>query len=201
LIIVVFYSSESNTWKIGDFGLTVSGTSKNPITTKEAKGSTCYRAPELLRNDPKYNNKVDIWAIGCITYEVAAEQKAFSDDLETLDFNDQEKKLPEDIVLDEGPKQLIVQIIRQCLRIEPKERPTTLTIGNWLKEYLGLSGSVVKLENTQESTSHIDESLSIPGISCVLQLLIFSSNRPFAHGRCRNDVGDGSSAHAPLDEI
>jgi serine/threonine protein kinase len=170
---VVFYSSESNTWKIGDFGLTVSGTSKSLITTKEAKGTACYRAPELVRNDPKYNNKADIWAIGCITYELTTEERAFSGDMETYLLTDQEKKLPENLVLDDGPKQLISQIIRQCLLIEPNERPTTKSIGNWLKAYLGLSGSIMEMESTtQKSTTHINEPPFLAGISCVFQPLI-----------------------------
>lgn len=169
----MLYSSEHKTWKIGDFGLTAAGTSKRPITTKEAKGTPGYRAPELLTNDPKYNNKVDIWAIGCITYELTTEQRAFSDDLDIFYFTDQAKKLPENIVIDDGPKELISQIIRQCLRIEPNERPTTKTIGNWLKAYLGLSGSAMKMEDTaQGRRPRMNDSPSLAGISCFFLLLM-----------------------------
>lgn len=90
---LVLYSSEGNAWKIGDFGLTVRGTSKNPIATKYGGGTSCYRAPELLKEQPKCNNKVDIWAFGCIVYELIAQQMAFRDDFEThgWSFSDQEK--------------------------------------------------------------------------------------------------------------
>ena len=80
--VIVLYSSVDENWKIGDFGLTVRGTSKNQISSSEAKGSGGYRAPELLK-DNKYNNKVDLWAFGCITWELIAERRAFNDDFET----------------------------------------------------------------------------------------------------------------------
>ena len=54
--------------KIGDFGI-----SKKLIDTKHANtnniGTSYYMAPELL-NQEKYDNKIDIWALGCIIYEL-----------------------------------------------------------------------------------------------------------------------------------
>lgn len=67
-------------WKIADFGLTVEGTSSEPLETYQAKGTTGYRAPELILPDitPKaYTNKVDIWGLGCIIYELATGIQAF----------------------------------------------------------------------------------------------------------------------------
>ena len=139
---IVLYSSERNSWKIGDFGITVRGTSKNPITTNEAKGTACYRAPEILKTvkgKTKYNNKVDIWAIGCIVYELTMEKQAFNSDIDTFEWKDQEKRIPTDVVLDTAPRELISKIIRKSLRAEPKERSTAKNICDWLREYLGLS--------------------------------------------------------------
>lgn len=80
LLTLVLYSSYNKLWKIADFGLTTEGTSKLAITTVYSKGTEGYRAPELLSEDPKFSNKVDIWAMGCILYELVVRKKAFAGD-------------------------------------------------------------------------------------------------------------------------
>lgn len=163
---IVLYSSERKAWKIGDFGLTVRGTSKNQISTTKGKGTPCYRAPEILKDDSKYNNKVDIWAIGCIVYELITEQQAFRSDHDAWEWRfstDQEKKLPEEIVLDDAPKQLLSKIIGKCLRIEPNERPTVKVINSWLREYLGLPSNE-SIISSDPSFSRLDRVPSSPGI-------------------------------------
>src|ERR1700694_4136583 len=83
----VLYSATSKTWKVCDFGLTAEGTSKRAHTTLSARGTACYRAPELIRERPSYNNKVDIFAMGCILYELAnGGRKAFSNDFSVLQY-------------------------------------------------------------------------------------------------------------------
>lgn len=80
LIFVVLYSFRSNCWKITDFGFTAEATSKRAHTTHLARGSASYRAPELLAEFPKYTNKVDIWALGCILYELVCHKRTFAGD-------------------------------------------------------------------------------------------------------------------------
>ena len=57
--------------KIGDFGI-----SKHCYSTKTYVGTQYYKAPEIL-NGNVYNNKVDIWALGCILYELFTLEKCF----------------------------------------------------------------------------------------------------------------------------
>ena len=57
--------------KIGDFGI-----SKICESTKTDTGAMLYKAPELLRGD-EYNNKIDIWALGHILYELFTLKKCF----------------------------------------------------------------------------------------------------------------------------
>ena len=79
--VLVLYSSRTSLWKLADFGLSVDGLSN---TTKYSRGTPGYRAPELLAMEEEpawYTNKVDIWAMGCILYELATGQRPFKSDL------------------------------------------------------------------------------------------------------------------------
>lgn len=48
--------------------------------TRYSQGTSSYRAPELLDDEPTFTNKVDIWALGCILYELAKGKVAFRED-------------------------------------------------------------------------------------------------------------------------
>ena len=61
------FLDKNNKLKIGDFGI-----SKILKSTKYATsqvGTYNYMAPEIIKGE-KYNNKIDIWALGCIIYEL-----------------------------------------------------------------------------------------------------------------------------------
>ena len=62
--------------KIGDFGIS----KKHNNTMSMANtlvGTNIYKAPEIHGSMP-YNEKADVWALGCILYELATLQPAFS---------------------------------------------------------------------------------------------------------------------------
>ena len=54
--------------KIGDFGISKL-LDNNDKYAKTTVGTNNYMAPEVIKGD-KYNNKVDIWGLGCIIYEL-----------------------------------------------------------------------------------------------------------------------------------
>jgi serine/threonine protein kinase len=87
LLILVLYSSRDEQWKIADFGLAAETDSKRAITTVYSRGTEGYRAPELLLDEPKFSEKVDVWAIGCILYELTMCKKAFPSDLQVRQFS------------------------------------------------------------------------------------------------------------------
>jgi len=130
MLIPVLYSHKDQAWKIADFGLTSEGTSKTPHTTRYSRGTSSYRAPELIR-DAKYTNKIDIWAIGCVFYELVFKNKAFPGDAAVLDYALNNISfghilpLPfePDTVSDETRKVFISRIILQILDIDPVKRP------------------------------------------------------------------------------
>ena len=60
--------------KIGDFGISkiLDGTSY----AKTMAGTLLYMAPEIVKG-VKYTNKIDIWSLGCILYEICTLKKCF----------------------------------------------------------------------------------------------------------------------------
>jgi serine/threonine protein kinase len=155
LIYVVLYSIKDSLWKLADFGFTSEATSGALHFSMEAKGTSGYRAPELIESGV-YNNKADIWSLGCILYEFTVGQKAFEDDFATHDFKTSGKILKiilgEDI--GEKDKDGIVEVILNTLNIEYSSRPSA---SNLLSEFSS-SFQSIQLESTD--IAHIREVVS-----------------------------------------
>lgn len=80
---IVLLSLTTGLWKIADFGLTREGTSTGNRRTEHANGTASYRAPEMFQGSHgTFNNKVDIWALGCIMFELFTRQRAFDNDID-----------------------------------------------------------------------------------------------------------------------
>lgn len=86
---LVLFSFREGLWKVADFGLAMQGTSRSVHITTTARGTVCYRAPELVRESGNcyFNNKVDIWSLGCIMNELIRNQRAFADDVAVQNFD------------------------------------------------------------------------------------------------------------------
>lgn len=132
--IIVLYSHKDQAWKIADFGLTQQGTSKRAHTTRYSRGTGGYRAPELLQHDEddkaRYTNKVDIWAFGCILYEVVYQKKAFGTDnvvwryaLEYPSAAEGLQNLSADTISDEREFEFVSEVIQDVFQVEAVRRP------------------------------------------------------------------------------
>ena len=81
--------------RIGDFGITKRLPLKRDYLT-ELIGTPCYLSPELLK-DQKYNDKNDIWGLGCVLYEMCKQSKPFKakreDELQRMIVKSNLKKL------------------------------------------------------------------------------------------------------------
>lgn len=125
----MLYCPQDESWKIADFGLTRDGTSERAHTTRYARGTAGYRAPELLQAAKhQFTNKVDIWAIGCILFELASRRKAFADDFTIalyIQSNGQTLKLPStsDTLLTEDRRTFVSNMIFAMLEINERRRP------------------------------------------------------------------------------
>ncbi|NXU75891.1 NEK5 kinase, partial [Oreotrochilus melanogaster] len=66
----IFLSNNGNVAKLGDFGI-----ARQLNSTVEfahtCVGTPYYLSPEICENQP-YNNKTDIWSLGCVLYELCA---------------------------------------------------------------------------------------------------------------------------------
>jgi serine/threonine protein kinase len=101
--LVVFFSLTTRKWKVGDFGLAAEGFTEMEKTTLYGRGTQGYRAPELLPRldfDAEvksfYSKKSDIWALGCVFYEVAFSKQLFKQDISAIGWamSGTELKLP-----------------------------------------------------------------------------------------------------------
>ncbi|XP_035698278.1 serine/threonine-protein kinase Nek8-like isoform X2 [Branchiostoma floridae] len=70
----ILLNRKKNVVKIGDFGISKILSSKSKAYT--VVGTPCYISPELCEGKP-YNQKSDIWALGCVLYELASLKRAF----------------------------------------------------------------------------------------------------------------------------
>eukprot|EP00960_Hanusia_phi_P043707 756211-Hanusia_phi.AAC.1 len=61
--------------KLGDFGISKSLSSTEDMASTVI-GTPYYMSPELCQNEP-YNHKSDLWAVGCLLYEVVMLRHAF----------------------------------------------------------------------------------------------------------------------------
>src|SRR5438552_1447779 len=78
---VVLFSAHDKTWKLSDFGFTSECSSSSFRQSECRRGTPGYLAPELLLDtEAIYNKTVDIWAMGCIFYQLANGQKLFATD-------------------------------------------------------------------------------------------------------------------------
>ena len=64
----------------------MTGGSKFAYSTNSAHGTDCYRAPELVKRNSKVTMKSDIWALGCVMYELLMGQKRFPYDHDAWEY-------------------------------------------------------------------------------------------------------------------
>lgn len=90
-------------------------------------GSPLYMAPELVSNKP-YTEKVDVWSLGVITYQLLSGKTPFeSRNLKKIDYNIKYKQIKFEDKKDEfwsDISQHAKDFILACLERDPKQRPT-----------------------------------------------------------------------------
>jgi serine/threonine protein kinase len=80
----VLFCRDTQKWKVSDFGLYFRHAPNRFGTGDPIRRSGFYESPETLSPSPIYETKADIWALGCIFYELVEHKPAFSDATEVL---------------------------------------------------------------------------------------------------------------------
>lgn len=74
--VLCYYNNGVLTIKLADFGMS------RPVFPEDKNSlhvvTTCYKPPEILLGNRSYNEKIDIWAMGCTFYEMVMQQDLFS---------------------------------------------------------------------------------------------------------------------------
>jgi serine/threonine protein kinase len=125
----VLYSLKDSAWKLADFGFASEANSQSVQISSKGRGTPCYRAPEFFADyKPGFTNKVDIWSMGCILYELAVGRRAFENDYAILEYRLSRK--PPVVLLDDcfssDEKDTIKKNIAVMLQVDPSLRPSAL---------------------------------------------------------------------------
>jgi serine/threonine protein kinase len=122
LTIFVLYTQRYGLWKITDFGISAEATSWRARGTQFSRGTSSYRAPELLTETPIFTNKVDIWGLGCILYELCVKKKAFGEDWNVQQYV-RHPSLPFSSHLPNEWHSVVRACIQKLLQVEWQQRP------------------------------------------------------------------------------
>lgn len=152
LISVVLYCQRENQWKLTDFGISAKVTSNSFRATQFSRGTSSYRAPELLAEEASFSNKVDIWGLGCVLYELTVGDCAFQGDWAVREYICDKTHLS--ISLPQLASFLqfhVSEFVQHLLHREPKERPSASNarlICDWYCRLLNLSVARILVDNT-----------------------------------------------------
>ena len=141
------------------------------MTSLYARGTPGYRAPELIIDDSRrYTNKVDVWALGCIFYELLTHEKAFKEDYNIREYHNT-STLNLTITISNVPDVLqshFSEILQELLHLDFERRPKTTELSSILQSYLAILN--------QDTAQSLDDLQSIPHYSQWKKLM----------GGCRN---------------
>ncbi|XP_033104478.1 serine/threonine-protein kinase Nek11-like isoform X2 [Anneissia japonica] len=111
---------KNNMIKIGDVG--ISRVLTGADSTWSFVGTPCYMCPEIMEGK-MYNNKCDIWAVGCILFEICALRCAFEgDNFMNKIFNVQLPDIPQTYHQD------VQELIHILIVKDPIKRPSATEI-------------------------------------------------------------------------
>ncbi|KAM4581541.1 serine/threonine-protein kinase Nek10 isoform 1-T1 [Odontesthes bonariensis] len=117
---------------ITDFGLAKQKQENSKLTS--VVGTILYSCPEMVKNEP-YGEKADIWALGCILYQMATLQPPFySSNMLSL-----ASKIVEAVYepVEEGAfSERVTDMIRWCLSPDADQRPDIVAVSSRISDLM-----------------------------------------------------------------
>ncbi|MEM9353434.1 MAG: serine/threonine-protein kinase [Planctomycetota bacterium] len=138
------FLSEAGLVKLGDLGLARDLTDSRLTAQGQTVGSYRYMPPEQIRGEADIDGRLDIYALGCIVFEMVAGHVPFDGpDFATIFDQHLEASPPRLDVLSRGCPKALADLVEQMLEKDRDDRPKT---GGEVAAALGavLSGEVVK---------------------------------------------------------
>lgn len=92
----------------------------------------------MIQEPGTYSNKVDVWAIGCIFFELIFLKPAFSNDIAVFKYESEKMRLEmpsnekEDMFPDDISRNLAFQLLHDIFEIDPAKRPSAQGIRSGL---------------------------------------------------------------------
>ena len=109
-----------------DFGLS----KQKEGLMRSVVGTILYSCPELVKNEP-YSNKADVWAIGCLLYQLCTlDHPFFSSGLSTLGLAKNIVEAIYEPLPEEDFSAKLISTVRQCLTPEVEDRPDIVGVGS-----------------------------------------------------------------------
>jgi serine/threonine protein kinase len=127
--------------KLGDFGI-AKRTHNTSTTTflRTAVGTQDYAAPEVLgyleSETSEYTNAVDIWSLGCVVYDILAEEKPFKTPRKCMRYCEGDEDFPDVKMRERQISDAGIRFIKRLLAPQPNDRPiaTEAAKDPWLQE-------------------------------------------------------------------
>ncbi|XP_074540311.1 serine/threonine-protein kinase Nek10 [Halichoeres trimaculatus] len=117
---------------ITDFGLAKQKQENSKLTS--VVGTILYSCPEVVKNEP-YGEKADVWALGCILYQMAALQPPFNSSnmlsLASKIVTAEYEPIKEGVF-----SERVTEMIRWCLSPEADQRPDIVAVSSRVSDLM-----------------------------------------------------------------
>lgn len=118
--------------KLMDFGLAYQRNQNSMMHSMV--GTIQYCCPEIVHNKP-YNEKADIWALGCILYQMATSRPPFAGDNPlAVAYNIADARY--EPIDPSSRSSLMIDVIKSLLVVDPTERPDILQVSRLIAPVL-----------------------------------------------------------------
>jgi NIMA (never in mitosis gene a)-related kinase 2 len=145
--------------KMADFGLAKELSSKSQLA-KTNLGTPYYMAPEII-NEKDYDEKADIWSLGCLIYQLAALKPPFDGaNAYKLGMNinaGRYSRIPNKY------SQELMNVIARMLQLQPRKRPSVeeLEVAPGISNAMRSARNIVNIYNQQQSLNIRNKELKV----------------------------------------